>query len=162
MDRNLIRKACSSLALTGLLLAASAPAMAEGAVRIAPPGPCAEPREAMAVGMQDGGGEGEDSPLSLVGPLQSFFTPNDVAASPLPTQRPIPVAAAIRRPGGCEPPNLGACQQAAPPGNPPVGSGGRPTPGGAVQGPSGGQSPQMGAGGPPNPPIGAGQRPVPN
>ena len=76
---------------------------------LAPPGACAEPREAVA-GSAVPGSEADSvvstaSAMAVVGSLQSFFNPSDVAAAPEATpQRPAPagVAAAVRYPGACE------------------------------------------------------------
>ncbi len=93
---------------------------------IAPPGPCAEPREA-AYGAAPSGPE--TSAFSVVGPLDSFFDPRDVAAAPGPpiTRQGPPTAAALIRPGACDQPGAGC--GAAPQGflvNPPFEPGKRP------------------------------------
>ncbi len=67
---------------------------------LAPPGPCAEPREAVSgTGLAEGASE-----LAVVGALQSFFSPSDVAAAPEAATPPAPgaSAAAVRYPGACE------------------------------------------------------------
>jgi len=92
---------------------------------LAPPGRCAEPREAVS-----GTGLAEDaSALAVLGALQSFFSPSDVAAAPEVATRPAPnaAAAAVRYPGACEA-GGSACQaaQRSVPGNPIVVPGTRP------------------------------------
>ena len=85
-------------------------ASAELPAGLAPPGPCAEPRE--AVSGTAAPGSGNASPMVLVGPLQSFFSPNDVAAAPGAPTRPAPSATALAAyPGACEA-GGSACQQA--------------------------------------------------
>lgn len=88
---------------------------------LAPPGPCAEPREALAGTAIPGSGDA--SPMAVVGSLQSLFSPNDVAAAADATPtRPAPSPAApVRYPGACEA-GGSACQQAlaASPGPRPV------------------------------------------
>ena len=84
-------------------------ATAELPAGLAPPGPCAEPREAVS---GTASGDGNASPMVVVGPLQSFFSPNDVAAAPGAATRPAPSATALAAyPGACEA-GGSACQQA--------------------------------------------------
>ena len=134
------------------LLAGLVPASAARADReLAAPGPCAEPREAVS-GVAP-------SSLSVVGPLQSFFNPADVAAAPIPPSRSLPEASAVMRRGACDVPGAG-CAQAPQPAAlgavPPIVPGPRPNAGAGLPASSG---PTPGPGGvlpggrpaPPNP-----------
>jgi len=114
-------------------------ARAESPPGLAPPGPCAEPREAIAGGALAGS--------AAVIPLQSLFNPSDVAAAARPPVRSAPAAAAVQRPGACDGPSV-ACgatpSLGSAPGNPPIKPGGPP---------GGGSSVKPG-GTPQNPPVG--------
>ncbi|MEM9174650.1 MAG: hypothetical protein AAGC67_05405 [Myxococcota bacterium] len=130
-----------------------APAVSAGPLDgLAPPGVCAEPREALAGTAIPGAdaGAAPASALAGVGPLQGFFHPNDVAAAPETTPglpAPAGIAAAVRYPGACET-GASACQSellAQPSGNPPIVPGGRPGQGttGYPGGPPGGANPAI-------------------
>ena len=139
---------------SGLVVAASLAlatcATAGGLEGLAPPGPCAEPREALAGNGQPGGS------AAILGSIQTLFTPSAVAAAPGAPTRPAPTAggAPSRYPGACET-GGSACQvaqRAAPAdGNPPIVPGTRP--GGSSYGYPG--MPPA----PPNPAIVPGTRP---
>lgn len=111
--------------LTASIFWIASSAAANALDELAPPGPCAEPREAIS----GTGLVGDASALAVVGALQSFFSPSDVAAAPEAAPRPAPnaAAAAVRYPGACEA-GGSACQAAlrSVPGNPIVVPGKRP------------------------------------
>lgn len=109
----------TGLACVGLQLAPDAARAEEGGTLLAPPGACAEPREALA-----GGG----SDFSVAGPLSDRFTPADVAAPP-PGDPAPPVVAATVRPGPCDVPGAGCAPLVGQMGtDPPVKPGPRPEP----------------------------------
>ncbi|MCR9092708.1 MAG: hypothetical protein NXI30_00690 [bacterium] len=140
MRPSLLTRKCAFVAASIFWIASSA--TAELPAGLAPPGPCAEPRE--AVSGTAAPGSGSASPMDMVGPLQSFFSPNDVAAAPGAPARPAPSAAtAVRYPGACEA-GGSACQRALAdsPGTRPV-----------IPGPRGGSTePGFGLPGAPPPP----------
>ncbi len=97
--RGLCRAAASTIVLAATL-GMSALAGAETPEGLAPPGPCAEPREAVV-------GAPPPSASSMVGPLSSFFSPSAVAAAATAAPRPPPSAARSIRPGACDNPGAG-------------------------------------------------------
>ncbi len=92
----------SFLIATALAAGGTGLAHADSASKLAPAGSCAEPREAL-LGVAPSG----LSSFSVVGPLQSFFSPADVAAAPAPPSRPTPMAPLVARPGACDQPGAG-------------------------------------------------------
>ena len=125
--------------LVMLALWLALPAQADPRAKLAPPGPCAEPREAV--------GAVAPSSFSVVGPLQALFGPADVAAAPVSPGRGAPLAAGIVRPGPCDRPGAGCNELASPVARTgtanPIVPGARPVQGSAK-------------------PIGPGTRPVPS
>ena len=110
------------VAIAGVGLAGQAGAGEPSRAKLAPPGPCAEPRE--AVGAADSG-----SAFSVVGPVSALFNPLSVAAAAAaPSQAPPIGSAAIRR-GSCDEPGA-ACRGQRDSANPPITPGGRPGGGG--------------------------------
>lgn len=105
--------------IAGFGLAGQAAAEDEASrARLAPPGPCAEARD--AVGAGDAG-----SSFSIVGPVAALLNPLSVAAqAPRPAQAP-PIASATTRPGSCDEPGAG-CRGRRDQVNPPITPGGRP------------------------------------
>ncbi|MCB9724251.1 MAG: hypothetical protein H6748_09415 [Spirochaetaceae bacterium] len=98
-----LRRLAAALVGLGLLAVGSASADGAGAP-LAPPGPCAEPREA-----RSGSALGAGS--SLVGPLEALFAPADVAAAPAVglAGPPRPATSQLIRPGACDVPGSGGC-----------------------------------------------------
>jgi len=91
---------------------------AEGRARLAPPGPCAEPREALTAASL--------APGSIIGPLSDLFNPVDVAAAPpRPARQGRPAIRNRIRPGSCDEPGSGGC---TPVGQSSVGRLARPNP----------------------------------
>lgn len=122
MSSPLIRSMLLSAALaTGLVPMANADSARDSSANLAPPGPCAEKREALRVAAP--------SSFSVVGPLQPFFNPADVAAAPAVAMRPVPAPpSAMPRPGACDQPGAGCSQTPRMPVvNPPIIPGTRPT-----------------------------------
>lgn len=115
------------LAVSFVLVTAAGAARAETPAGLAPPRPCAEPREALA------GGGLMGSALAAVGPLSSLFAPSDVAAPPAAVERAAPAAGGVTRPGACDGPAI-ACGASPLPNNPPVVPGGRPNDGTPIKG----------------------------
>lgn len=112
-----IRMACATIGLS--LGLASGAAVAEGPAGLAPPGPCAEPREAVS-GVSV-------SNFSVVGPLQRLFSPADVAAAPQVSARPAPSQTATARPVACDQPGANCAPiPASRRSTPPIVPGGRP------------------------------------
>ena len=89
-----------------LILVLGLPATADPRAKLAPAGPCAEPREAV--------GAVAPSSFSVVGPLQALFSPADVAAAPASPGQGVPAAAGMIRPGPCDQPGAGCAQLANP------------------------------------------------
>ena len=114
--RSLVCAGRSMLVVGGLFVCSASIGHADPA-ELAPPGPCAEPREAVT--------GAAPSAAALVGPLQSFFAPSDVAAAPVPPSRPAPAVGAAIRPNACDRPGAG-CSPSPIAGNPPIVPGGRP------------------------------------
>jgi len=106
-----------ALLIAGCLIVSSATLGHANTAELAPPGPCAEPREAVT--------GAAPSAAALVGPLQSFFAPSDVAAAPAAPSRPAPAVGAAIRPNACDRPGAG-CSPSPVAGNPPIVPGGRP------------------------------------
>lgn len=105
-------------AIAGVGLASQAAADEPSRVKLAPPGPCAESRE--AVGAADSG-----SSFSVIGPVSALLNPLSVAApAPPPGQAP-PIGSAANRPGACDEPGAG-CRGQRDRVNPPIAPGGRP------------------------------------
>lgn len=94
-------------------------ALAEVPAGLAPPGPCAEPREAVT-GVAPGSG-GDSVP-----PLAALLSPSNVAAPPSAAARSVPSAGPAVRPGPCDQPGAG-CALLPGPKIPPITPGGRPS-----------------------------------
>lgn len=128
---------------------------AADSVGLAPPGPCAEPREAIS-GVSV-------SQISVVGPLQAFFGPADVAAAPASPARPAPSPVASARPVACDQPGANcALTPAFEFSAPPIIPGERPSPAGPSKKPQPMEPPQPGGGKPSTEgmsPIAPGKRP---
>lgn len=101
-----------------VLFGAAGMAVAETPEGLAPPGVCAEPREAVI-------GVAPPSVSNMIGPLSSLFSPSAVSAAPPPPSRPPPSAARTVRPGACDQPGAG-CVAKGGVGAPIVGAGDRP------------------------------------
>lgn len=120
-----------------LLVSLSVPtlAWANPAARLAPPGPCAEPRGS-AVGIV------APSDFSVVGPAGSLLSPVDVAGAPQPAVLPPPTRSRVARPGACEGPGtscgLNQPDRRVAVAPPAAGGGGRSPRGPAVPVPGGG------------------------
>ena len=99
---------------------ASAGADVPGGAKLAPPGVCAEPRE--AVGAADSA-----SRASVVGPVSALFNPVNVAAPPSVPKRNPPTTSVAAQRAACDVPGAGCRGQRAAP-NPPIIPGGRPGP----------------------------------
>lgn len=98
----------------------SARAEGPGPVRLAPPGECAEPREAV-------GSDDSASRFSVVGPVSALFNPSNVAAPPSIAAQSPPTASAAAQRAACDVPGAG-CRGALAAPNPPIIPGGRPNP----------------------------------
>lgn len=99
MLRRSIRSLSISFACAGLLaltLGVSV-ADAETKARLAPPGPCAEPREAVT-GVVPGNG----ATAAAVGSLAALLSPTDVAAAPVKPARARPSPSNAPTPGSCD------------------------------------------------------------
>jgi len=85
----------SLLWISFLLMGAAGSVSADSSTKLAPPGPCAEPR-VLAVGIAP-------SDFSVVGPLTTLLSPIDVAAPPPQITTLVPPSGRpVARPGSCE------------------------------------------------------------